>query len=183
MGREEQIINERLKKIEELRKLGINPYAYSFDKQDSTKDLQEKHEKLEAGSKSKAKAKIAGRIMTIRDIGKLIFADLQEEKGKIQVQLQEGETPEKEIEFFKKFIDTGDFIGVGGTIARTKRGELSILVKKIELLTKSILPLPEKWHGLQDKEERYRKRYLDLIMNPDVRKVFNKRQLVFDYVR
>ncbi len=183
MGREEQIIQERLRKLQELRKLGIEPYAYSFDKQNSSKELQEKHEKLEAGRKSKSQAKIAGRVMTIRDIGKLIFADLQDEKGKIQVQLQEEETPTKYIEFFKKFIDAGDFVGVEGTIIRTKRGELSVLVKKLEILTKAILPLPEKWHGLQDKEERYRKRYLDLIMNPGVRKVFEARARIIDETR
>ncbi len=183
MGREEQIIQERLRKLEELRKLGIEPYAYSFDKQDSCLELQAKHEKLEAGSKSKAKVKIAGRVMIIRDIGKLIFADLQDSSGRIQVQLQESETPNKEIDFFKKFIDTGDFIGVEGTILRTKRGELSILVKKLELLTKAILPLPEKWHGLQDKEERYRKRYLDLIMSPEVKKVFETRASIVDEVK
>ena len=183
MGREDQIINERLRKLEELRKLGIEPYAYNFDKQDSCQELHEKHEKLEAGRDSKAKVKIAGRIMTIRDIGKLIFADLVDGQGKIQIQLQEPVTDKGVVDFFKKYLDVGDFIGVEGLVTRTKRGELSVLVKKVEILTKAILPLPEKWHGLQDKEERYRKRYLDLIMNPDVKKVFETRAKIIDEIR
>ena len=113
--------------------------------------------------------------MIIRDIGKIIFSSLQDDSGKIQIILQEKETPEKEIKFFKKYIDTGDIVGVEGTILRTKRGELSVLAKKIQILSKALLPLPEKWHGLQDKEERYRKRYLDLIMNPELKEIFIKR--------
>lgn len=183
MGREEEIIKERLRKIDELRKQGINPYPHHFDKEDSADELQEKYKKLKSGEYTKNKAKIAGRVMIIRDIGKLIFIDLHDEKGKIQLQLQKDETPDKELEFFKKYIDAGDFIGVEGTIIKTKRGELSILVKNVELLTKSILPLPEKWHGLQDKEERYRKRYLDLIMNPDVKEVFRKRTKIIGFIR
>jgi len=183
MAREEEITKERLRKIEELKKNKIEPYPYFFDKKDNCSELQEKYKKLKAGSKTKNKVKIAGRIKGIRDIGKLMFADLHDEKGKIQLQLQEGETKSKEINFFKKFIDSGDFVGIEGKIIRTKRGELSVLVDKIELLAKSLLPLPEKWHGLQDKEERYRKRYLDLIMNPEVKEIFVKRARVIEALR
>jgi len=183
MARKEEIVKERFRKIEELLKRKINPYPYSFDKKDSCLDLQEKYKKLKAGKKTKNKVKIAGRVMVIRDIGKLIFSDLIDSSSKIQLQIQEQETPKEQIEFFKKFIDIGDFIGIEGTILRTKRGELSILVKKIELLSKSILPLPEKWHGLQDKEERYRKRYLDLIMNPEVKRIFIKRTKIIDSIK
>jgi lysyl-tRNA synthetase class 2 len=183
MGREELIVKERLRKIEELRKLGINPYAYRFEKKENSADLQEKYKKLKNDERTKDKARAAGRVLVIRDLGKLIFATLQDGSGKIQIQLQSDETPEKDLEFFKKYIDSGDFIGVEGTILRTKRGELTILAKKIELLTKSVLPLPEKWHGLQDKEERYRKRYLDLIMNPEVKEVFLKREKIIDELR
>lgn len=183
MGRQDEIIKERVKKIDELRKQGINPYPHGFDKKDSANELQEKYKKLKVGEKTKNKAKIAGRVMTVRDIGKLIFVDLQDGKGRIQLQLQKDETPDKTFDFFKKYIDSGDFIGAEGTIIKTKRGELSILIKNLELLTKSILPLPEKWHGLQDKEERYRKRYLDLIMNPEVQNTFIKRSKVIDTIR
>jgi len=183
MARRDEIIKERLRKLNELKKIGVNPYPYKFDKKNDASELQEKYKKLKAGAKTKNKVAVAGRVMVIRDIGKLIFSDLQDSSGKIQIQLQKGETPEKQVSFFKKFIDTGDFVGINGKIIKTKRGELSVLVDKIELLSKSVLPLPEKWHGLQDKEERYRKRYLDLIMNPEVKGVFETRQKVFDCIR
>lgn len=175
MGREEQIISERKKKIDELKKNGINPYAYNFDK---------KYNCLECSkSKISSKVKTAGRLMTKRDLGKIAFGRLRDNFGEVQIVLQEGETPAKTREFSKKYIDSGDFVGVEGEIIKTKTGEISILVKKIELLTKSILPLPSKWYGLQDKEERYRKRYVDLIMNPDVRKVFEKRSEIINSIR
>ncbi|MFA5019569.1 MAG: lysine--tRNA ligase [Candidatus Pacearchaeota archaeon] len=183
MGREEQIIENRKKKIEELRNHGINPYPYKFDKKNSTKELQEKYSGLKKDSKTKDSVKIAGRLMNKRDLGKIIFATLQDFNGKIQVIVQEGETPEKTREFFRKYLDSGDFIGIQGIIVKTKTGELSVLVNKAEILSKSIKPLPEKWHGLQDKEERYRKRYLDLVMNPEVKEVFLKREKIIDSIR
>lgn len=183
MGREEEILKERLRKIEELEKAKIPAYPYSYDKKNSASELQEKYKKLKNEERSKDKAKTAGRVMTVRDLGQLIFVSIQDGSGRIQIQLQNKETPDKEIEFFKKYIDSGDFIGVEGTILRTKRGELTILAKKIELLSKSIRPLPEKWHGLTDKEERYRKRYLDLTMNPEVKEVFIKRSRIINAIR
>jgi len=183
MGREEEIINQRLKKIEELKKAGIDPYPYNFDKKNNSSELQEKYAKLTADERTKDSVKIAGRLMTVRDIGSLIFATLQDGVGKIQIVLQKGETDEKHLETFKKYIDAGDFVGAEGTIFKTKRGEISILVKKVELLSKAILPLPEKWHGIQDKEERYRKRYLDLIVNPEVKNVFVKRSIMIKSIR
>jgi len=183
MGREDQIIQEREKKLHELKKAGINPYPTRFDVKNFSSELQEKYKKLKDEEHTKDTVKLAGRLITFRDLGKISFGVLQDGSGKIQIVLQDKETPEKVFDFFKKYIDSGDFIGVEGTIFRTKRGELSILLKKAELLTKSLLPLPDKWHGLQDKEERYRKRYLDLVMSPEVKQVFEKRQLVFDYVR
>jgi len=183
MGREEQIIKERLKKIEELRKQGIEPYAYAFNQKDKAAELHAKFSELRPEEKSGYKASIAGRVMAVRDIGKIIFAVLQDASGKIQVVLQKDETSSQMLEFFKRYIDTGDIIGVRGEVIRTKRGELSVLAKKVEILAKAIRPLPEKWHGLQDKEERYRKRYLDLIMNPEVKDVFIKRTKIIDAIR
>ena len=146
-------------------------------------ELQKKHEKLKAEGRSKEVVKIAGRLMSSRDLGKIAFGVVRDASGSIQILLQEGESDEKVRNFYKKYVDVGDFLGVEGNIFRTKRGELSVIVKKLELLSKSILPLPAKWHGLQDKEERYRKRYLDLIMNPEVRKVFEKREKIIDVIR
>jgi len=175
MGRQDEITKERLRKIEELRKMGVNPYPHHFDKKQST---------IEAlSSKLGSKIKTAGRLMTKRDLGKIAFAKLQDEHGKIQIVLQKGQTPDNVFNLFKRYLDTGDFTGIEGKIIKTKTKEISILVKKIELLSKCILPLPEKWHGLQDKEERYRKRYLDLIMNPEIGTIFRKRTQILNIIR
>jgi len=183
MAREEEIIKERLKKIDELRKLKINPYVYSFKKKDNSAELQEKYKKIKPEEKTKDKAVIAGRVLSMRLMGKINFASLGDEKGKIQIIVEEGTAGKKLVDFFSKYIDSGDFVGVEGNIMRTKRGELSIDAEKIEILTKAILPLPEKWHGLQDKEERYRKRYLDMVMNPEVKKVFESRTKILEIMR
>jgi len=183
MGREDQIIQEREKKLNELKKAGINPYPTRFDVKNLAGELQEKYSKLKNEEQTKDSVKIAGRLITFRDLGKISFGVLQDSTGKIQIVLQDKETPDKMFEFFKKYIDSGDFIGVEGNIFRTKRGELSVLLKKAELLTKSMLPLPEKYHGLQDEEERYRKRYLDMLSNPEVKKVFEARTKILDTMR
>ncbi len=175
MGREEQIIHERERKLEELRKKGINPYPHNFDKQ----HVIRKCLSLKLG----AKTKTAGRIMTKREIGKIIFADLMDFSGKIQIVFQDKETPKKDFDFFTIYVDIGDIIGVEGKIIKTKTGQHSILVKKLTLLTKSLLPLPSKWYGLQDKEERYRKRYLDLIMNPEIKDIFIKKEKFWGTMR
>jgi lysyl-tRNA synthetase class 2 len=177
------IIKEREKKLDELRKQGINPYPTLYEKKDNARDLQKVHKKLKPDKITKTKAKIAGRVLVTRDMGKIIFSTLQDASGQIQIVLQKGSTPPSVIDFYKKFIDSGDFVGIEGIIARTKRGELSVLVKKAEILTKSLYPLPDKWYGLSNKEERYRKRYLDLIMNPKVKEVFEKRQKTIDAMR
>ena len=183
MARGDEIIKERIRKIKTLKELGVNPYPNNFDVKHKADELQEKYKKLKNEAKSKDKVVVAGRLMTLRDLGKIAFGTLQDGTGKIQIVLQDKETPGKVFDFFKKFVDSGDFVGVEGSIFRTKRGELSVLAKDITILSKSILPLPEKWHGLQDKEERYRKRYLDLIMNPKSREVFSKRAKIIDEIR
>jgi lysyl-tRNA synthetase class 2 len=175
MGREDEIIKERLRKLKYLKTSGINPYPHKFDKRQNTEQCL----KAKVGSK----VKTAGRLMTKRDIGKIAFCDLQDKVGKIQIVLQKDETPEKVFGFFKKYVDSGDYVGVEGKIIKTKTKQLSILVNKFEMLSKSIKPLPEKWHGLQDKEDRYRKRYLDLIMNPGVKKTFEKRAKIIQALR
>lgn len=183
MSRQEEVAKERLKKLEELRKQGIEPYPHYYEKKDSAAELQKKHAKLKAEEKARATAKIAGRLMSFRDIGKIAFGVLQDDSGRIQLVLQAPKTPESVAVFFKKCIDGGDFIGVEGFVFRTKRGELSILVKKATLLSKSLRALPDKWYGLEDKEERYRKRYLDLIMSPEIKQIFDKREKILDTIR
>ena len=183
MGRQEQIIGERMRKLKELRELGINPYPNKYDVKDYSSELQEKYSSLKPEKYTKDRVKIAGRLLTSRDLGKISFGTLQDGHGKIQIVLQEKETPDKTSEFFKKFIDSGDFIGVEGTIFKTKRGELSVLVKTLQILSKSLLPLPEKWHGLQDEEERLRKRYLDILMNPEVKEMFIRKNKFWQVTR
>jgi lysyl-tRNA synthetase, class II len=175
MGREEQIINERIRKVNELRKQEINPYPNKFDKKQNISECLK--------SKIGSKVKTAGRLMTQRNLGKIAFASLRDEFGDIQIVLQEGETPEKIRKFFKKYIDSGDFVGIQGEIIKTKTGQISILVKKLELLSKSIKPLPEKFHGLKDEEEKLRKRYLDILMNPEIKELFIKKQKFWETIR
>lgn len=175
MGREEQIIGERIRKIKELRSSGIEPYGYRFEKKQNIKDCVE--------SKLNSKIKTAGRLMTKRDLGKIAFANLRDEFGEIQLFLQDGETNKKSFDFFKKYVDSGDIVGVEGKIIKTKTGQISILMQNIELLSKSIKPLPEKFHGLKDEEEKYRKRYLDLLVNPEVKRIFTIRNKMMNAMR
>ena len=183
MSRQDEVVKERLKKLHDLRVQGINPYPAKYEVKDLSSDLQKKYEKLAPEKTTKDSVKIAGRLTSLRDLGKIAFGVLQDGHGKIQIVLQDKETPNKTAEFFKKYIDAGDFIGVEGTIFRTKRGELSINLKKVELLTKSIFPLPEKWHGIQDDEERLRKRYLDILMNPEVHETFVRKSKFWNVMR
>jgi len=181
-GREKQIVDERVKKIARLRDEGVDPYPQNFEKKDWCADLQKKYLKLKEEEVSKDKVVTAGRLMLKRVMGKIAFGTLQDDGGKIQILVQKEECPEGVMKIFKN-VDAGDFVGVVGNPMRTKRGELSILAKEVALLSKSIKPLPEKFHGIQDKEERYRKRYLDLIMNDDVREVFTCRSKVVRSLR
>ncbi|MDP2672468.1 MAG: lysine--tRNA ligase [Nanoarchaeota archaeon] len=175
MGREEQIVQERLRKLGELKVNGINPYPNKYDKKQTCSDCLK--------SKIGSKVKTAGRLMTKRDLGKIIFCVLKDESEKIQLVMQDGETPQKEKDFFKKYLDSGDFVGVQGEIIKTKTGEISILVEKIELLSKAILPLPEKFHGIADEEEKLRKRYLDILMNPEVKEMFARKSKFWNAIR
>jgi len=175
MGREEQIIHERIKNLKELRKQGVNPYPSNSNKKNSIKEC--------INFKVGRKVKTAGRIMTKREFGKISFANLKDYSGNIQLVFQDGKTPKKTFEFFDKYIDAGDFVGVRGEIFKTKTGELSILVNNLELLSKSILPLPEKWHGIKDEEDRLRKRYLDILINPEVKEIFLKKARFWKTIR
>ncbi len=182
MGRRDQIVDERKRKLKELRKM-INPYPHNFSVKNYSLEIKEKYKKLKNDERSKDKAVVAGRVMTIRDLGKLIFVSLQDSQGTIQLIFQKEETRKEDFELFRKYVDNGDIIGCEGIVMKTRTGEISVLVKKFSLLSKSLLPLPEKWHGLKDEEERYRKRYLDFIMNPSVKNVFNKRAEIIEAIR
>src|SRR3989344_1168843 len=130
MGRQEEMIKERIKKLELLRKDGINPYPNKFNFKDYACNLQETHKSLKKEGKSKIKATIAGRLMSFRDLGKIAFGTLRDSTGDIQIMLKFPDSNKKTFQFFKKYIDSGDFLGIPGTLFRTNRGELSVIVSK-----------------------------------------------------
>lgn len=166
----------RLEKLAKIKEQGIDPYPAKFERNFEIAQVL----KLKLGTKD---IKIAGRLMTVRVMGKLTFAHLQDGSGKIQIALQPDEVGRENYKFFTKLIDAGDFLGVGGDLFKTHKGEKTIKVRKFTLLTKSHRPLPEKWHGLKDQELRYRERYLDLIVNPGVKEVFLKRTELIKNIR
>lgn len=177
----EEIRATRLEKVEQLKELGLNPYAYKWESTHSATQLQEKYAKLADGEEADDEVAVAGRILARRVFGKLAFFTLQDETGTIQLYLdkkritQEMADVPDAFNHLKKLTDAGDIIGAKGTLKRTEKGELSVNVSQYEILTKSLLPLPDKWHGLTDTEKRYRQRYVDLIVNPNVRETFRRR--------
>ncbi|MBR9691752.1 lysine--tRNA ligase [Candidatus Woesearchaeota archaeon] len=179
---EAELINERLRKLEEIKQLGINPYPYSFDVKNTAKELKEKYAKLKEEEQTKDTAVVAGRIMALRRMGKASFVSLQDMTERIQLYFKQDDVGEKLYKLLK-LSDIGDIIGVEGDIFKTRTGEVTIYVKKFEMLCKSIRPLPEKFHGLKDAELRYRQRYVDLIMNTDVKKTFILRTKIIDAMR
>jgi lysyl-tRNA synthetase class 2 len=185
MIEEHQIIKVRYEKLSAIEKMGIKSYPNDFRPQDKAKYLKEIYKDMppEELEKREIEFSLAGRIMTKREMGKIIFSHIQDETDKIQILVAKSELSEEDFNFFKKFIDIGDIIGVKGKLIKTKTGEITILVKFLKLLTKALRPLPEKYHGLRDTELRYRMRYLDLIMNQRVREIFKMRTQIIQYIR
>lgn len=181
MEQDNVLVQERKDKLKKLRELGIEPYPYSFERTHNSAEVIKKYSKLTIGDKVEDKVTVAGRIIQLRRMGKATFAHLQDGHGRVQVYFREDDMPEKY--HLLKLFDIGDIIGCTGTIFKTKMGEVTIYVKDVELLTKTLLPLPEKFHGLKDPELRYRMRYVDLIMNPDVKEVFVSRAKVISTIR
>ncbi|AFZ35839.1 lysyl-tRNA synthetase, class II [Stanieria cyanosphaera PCC 7437] len=185
----EEIRANRIEKVEELKQLGLNPYAYKWEITDHAAELQEKYRDLADGEEIEEEVAIAGRIVARRVFGKLAFFEIQDETGKIQLYLDKKKINQKMSDLegafnhLKKLTDTGDILGVKGTIKRTEKGELSVYVGEYAILTKSLLPLPDKWHGLTDTEKRYRQRYVDLIVNPQVRQTFRRRAQITAGIR
>ncbi len=171
-------MNERLKKLNELRQKGICPYPYKFKRTHRFVEIRNKFDSL---SQSETVVSSCGRILTIRGHGKTIFATVGDESSRMQIYLRQDKLGEK-FDLFRLF-DIGDFIGISGKVFKTKTNEMTILVDDITMLSKALLPLPEKWHGLKDIEIRYRKRYLDLIANTEVREVFKKRTQLISCIR
>ncbi len=175
-----QIRQTRIQKLADLADKGVNPYPYVFNKNADAAELQEKYKDLEAGVETEDEYSVAGRVMAIRNTG--MFIDLMDASGKIQIFSHKENLSEDQLKILK-LIDIGDIVGFTGTIRRTPRGELSIKATSLTLLSKSLLPLPEKFHGLTDVETRYRQRYVDMIVNEDVRKTFRTRSLIIQKIR
>ncbi len=182
MSEDNQLIAQRKEKLLALKKAGINPYPSTFNKKDYSLDLLQQYKNLKKEEKTNKKATIAGRIMTLRIMGKAGFAHVQDAKGQIQIYARENDLGKDAYHIFSK-LDLGDIIGITGTVFRTKKGEISIWVKDLNLLAKSLRPLPEKWHGLKDTEIRYRQRYVDLMVNPQVKETFLKRSQIISAMR
>ena len=179
----EHIIQLRKQKAEDFVNSGINPYPakYALDKNNS--DIQKDFVFLEREQMLDVKVKVAGRVMTYRNMGKVAFLDLKDGYAKIQAYVREDKVGVDQYRLFKNMVDISDIIAVEGVPFKTKTNELSIMAEKWTMLTKAFRPLPEKWHGLKDVETRYRQRYLDLIVNNEVKDIFVKRSLIISSIR
>lgn len=183
---EEQDLNEllvqRRQKLDDYRARGIEPYKAAYNPTIDTATLHEQYGDIETGAKTEETVKIAGRVMAMREHGKAAFAVIKDASGTIQLYANFDHLGADSFEGFLG-LDIGDWVGVEGAIFKTRRGELTIDVASYELLSKSLRPLPEKWHGLRDIETRYRQRYVDLIMNDDVRETFRTRSRIISVIR
>ena len=182
MIEENALIKERIRKLQEIRESGVDPYPYQFEKTHDAKQIIEKYDPIEKEDIGEDEVSVAGRIMQCRKMGKASFFHIQDETEKIQVYIRQNDVGEDQYSLFKK-TDIGDIVGIKGSIFKTKTGEVSVYAKNLTLLCKSLRPLPEKFHGIQDQELKYRKRYLDLIMDPETKDLFKKRAKVIQLVR
>lgn len=176
---EKEIIAERTKKLDKIRSLSIDPYPSISEKSYSNARIREIKEELLS---SKQNVNIAGRITGMRGHGKLIFADIADQTGKIQAVFKADNLDKKEFDLISLF-DLGDIIEASGNLFLTNAGELSVEARKVKILTKALRPFPESWYGLKDVETRYRERYLDLSINPEVRDIFYVRSKIIQTVR
>ncbi len=184
MEAENILTEQRRKKLEEYRREGIEPYPHRFEVKDTAAGVAAEFggraaEELDGGT---ARRTVAGRLMAYRSFGKAIFGHVQDATGRLQIYCRRDKLP-PEVFGVAKRLDTGDIVGVTGRPFKTRTGELTLEADSLTLLAKALRPLPEKWHGLKDVEVRYRQRYLDLIMNPEVREAFRVRRLLVREIR
>ena len=173
-----EILRIRREKLSGLQSEGRDPFQETkFVVSRHAQEIKDRFDELEGGEVT-----IAGRLMSKRGMGKVSFCDLQDRSGRVQLYARKDEMDEETYNRFKKY-DIGDIVGVKGEVFRTQRGEMSVRAREITLLSKSLLPLPEKFHGLTDKETRYRQRYVDLIVNPEVRRNFEVRSAFVKHLR
>ena len=184
MSSEDEQVQQRKSKLEALKALGVPVYPHTFQRQHTVSELVDahggkSHDELEA---ERPETVTSGRILAIRSFGKANFLAVSDGHSKLQIYIRQDSLPELDFQIFK-LLDFGDWVGVEGRLFRTKTNELTIWASRLHFLVKCLLPLPEKWHGLTDVEIRYRQRYLDLIVNPDARRVFEIRSRVVAAIR
>ncbi|MSR85826.1 lysine--tRNA ligase [Candidatus Woesearchaeota archaeon] len=175
-----RLSQERIEKVKKIRELGVDPYPYVYKGYTFSTILLEKYKGLKEGESAKEKVSLMGRLMTLREMGKASFGHIEDQEGQIQVYFREEDLQNYNV---FKLVDMGDIIGIKGEVFRTKKGELTVWAREFVLLSKSLLPLPDKFHGLQDTEIRYRQRYVDLITNPEVKKIFVLRSKIISAMR
>jgi len=181
---EENIVQLRREKLKQIEALGQQVYPTKYDLTHTASAILSgyKDKSAEQLENPRVNVRVAGRIMAIRLMGKAGFAHLQQDGQRLQIYVKKDAVGEKAFDLYK-LLDLGDHIGASGYLFRTRTGELSVHVEAITFLSKDLLPLPEKWHGLTDVELRYRQRYVDLVMNPEVREVFLKRSKLVQSIR
>jgi len=177
----EKVQQDRQKKLEQIRQLGIDPYGWRQDGLEPAESILARYEDPPEGQESTARARMAGRVVLLRDMGKMMFAHLRDSSGQIQIALRKDALGEQWA--LAKLLDLGDIVGVEGVVQRTRTGEITIWADELKMLCKSLLPMPEKFHGLHDVEMRYRQRYLDLMTNPDSMANFRKRIDIVEIIR
>jgi lysyl-tRNA synthetase class 2 len=181
---ESELIRVRREKLARIAELGYDAFPTKADVDTTILDLvaaygAKSHDELEA---EKPHVRIAGRILTIREFGKTAFLVLSEKTGRVQAYVRKDSVAEREWELYKN-LDAGDWVAVEGTVFRTKTNELSVKAERLHFLVKALRPLPSKWHGLTDMEQRYRQRYVDLIVNDDVKQTFVTRARIVKHIR
>lgn len=178
----EGIAKERVDKLNQLKEMGINPYPYRFEVTKKAKQIKEDNKGLEHGQENSDEVSVAGRIVLLRSMGKATFLTIQDDTDRVQIYIRQDSVGEDSYKVLK-LTDIGDYIGAKGSIFATKTGEITVNAKEFTLLSKAVRHLPEKFHGLQDTETKYRKRHLDLIMNQESKEVFRKKLQIMQAIR
>lgn len=173
---------KRFDKIDALRDGGVNPYPYRFDRTHTLAELRELYAGLEAGTETDVAVAVAGRVMLLREQGKLVFATMRDRSGELQLFVSKAVVGDHGFDAVRD-LDLGDWVGVHGTVMTTRKGELSVKVERLELLAKTVRPLPDKWKGLTDTDTRFRQRYTDLIVNAEARRNFEIRHAIIKSFR
>jgi lysyl-tRNA synthetase class 2 len=178
----EKVQEDRQKKFEAIRELGIDPYGVRFDDAEPIASVLDRYEEIPEDGEPSQSARAAGRLVLKRDMGKMTFATIRDSSGQMQIAIRKNAVDETQWQL-NKLLDLGDIVGVEGPLQRTRTGEITIWVDELTLLAKSLLPMPEKFHGLQDVQTRYRQRYLDLMTNPESLNRFKQRVAIIEHFR